>query len=163
LEPKLCNKEHHCAHCGDKLIHQFHRGEHESSSALGQLIHDKVTGKTSIVDADYQIISNAIEVREGQIHQLHFSSDLPRLRVIEHKKLGGSLSRSQKWVMPLWRDLIQIGARMGIVSKQSGVVLIEGDPPFDEIRMTHYIDEFGTTKTVRGSREQFINWMGGPR
>ena len=159
----MCNKEHHCAHCGDKLIHQFHRGEHESSSALGQLIHDKVTGKTSIVDADYQIISNAIEVREGQIHQLHFSSDLPRLRVIEHKKLGGSLSRSQKWVMPLWRDLIQIGARMGIVSKQSGVVLIEGDPPFDEIRMTHYIDEFGTTKTVRGSREQFINWMGGPR
>lgn len=160
----MCNKDHRCGDCGDKLIHQFHRGAHESSSALGQLIHDQVTGKTSIVDADYQIITGSnIEVLEGQIHQLQFSSDLPRLRVIEHKKLGASLSRAQSWVMPLWRDLIHIGVRVGILSKQSGLMLVEGNPPFDEIKMTRYVDEFGKTKTVKVSRQEFITWMGGPR
>jgi hypothetical protein len=160
----LCNRQHSCYDCGDKLIHQFHRGAHESSSALGQLIHDHVTRKTSIVDVDYQIISGVLtEGVEGEIHQLHFSSDLPRLRVLEFKKLGGSLSRAQSWIMPLWRDLIEAGVRIGILSKQSELVLIEGDPPFKEIRMTRYLDGFGTTETINASRDQFISWMGGPR
>ena len=159
----MCNKQHCCDDCGDRLIHQFNRGIDESSSALGQLIHDHVTKATTVVDADHQLVDGRqLEAVESQLHQLHFSSDLPRLRLLEHKPIGGQLSRAQRWIMPIWRDLIQLGVRTSQLSTESGVYRVDASPPFIEFTMTKYL-EFGREETRVMDLAGFQAWMGGAR
>jgi hypothetical protein len=164
LEPKLCNKEHRCADCGDKLIHQFHRGYNESSSAFGQFLHDEVTKRTSIVDADHQFIDGyQLETLDSQIHQLHFGLGTQRLRVLEHKPTAGVLSQAQKWILVAWRRLIYLGIKDGHIGMDSGVFTVEADPPFDKFVVTKYPELEIEPKTRHMSRDQFTEWMGGAR
>ena len=64
--------------------------------------------------------------------------------------------------MPLWRDMVEVCIRMGILSKHSGVFLAESNPPFEEIKMTHF-KELGKTDECEMTSSRFIDWMGGPR
>ena len=160
----MCNRQHKCEDCGDKLIHQWNRGQDESSSAFGQFIHDEVTQRTSIVDADIQLIDgHPVEMLESQVHQLHFIyGDIQRFRVIEHKPFGGGLSRAQKWVLPVWRKLIDLGIKDRHISTGSGLYVVEGDPPFDEVIVTKYTEHNGEERKNMG-RDEYVGWMGGPR
>lgn len=153
-----------CEDCGDRLIHQHHRGQHESSSAFGQFLHDEVTKQTSIVDVDEQALQDTpLELVEAQIHQLHFVfGDIQRLRVLEHKRVGDGLSQAQRWILPVWRRLIHLGIQDRHISTSSGLYLIEADPPFDEFAVTKF-SEFEVPDYREMKRHEFIEWMGGAR
>ena len=75
-----------CPDCGDKLIHQHQRKGNESSSGLGQHIHE-----TYPKDFDWMDIDGVI-----------FKSSRRLLRIVEHKEPGKSLSGSQRRVLPIW-------------------------------------------------------------
>jgi hypothetical protein len=152
--------------CGDRLIHQGHRGKDESTSAFGQFCHDAVTGRTSFSDVDLQMISgDPAEMLESQIQQLHFTfGDIQRLRVFEHKWPGGALSTAQRWILPIWRRLIYLGIQDRHVSTASGVYVVEGEPPWDTLLVTKHLEQHADSpERQKFDRDAFLAWMGGAK
>ncbi len=104
-----------CTECGDTLIHQSNRGPHESSSAFGQYVHDRIGLEMFWLDID------------GASYKLKTKV----LRIIEHKPQGSVLSKGQKEVLPLLAKSIQLLASTGLVHEQSGVFVVRSDHPHD--------------------------------
>lgn len=114
-----------CPDCGDALIHLNNRGPHESSSAFGQFMHDNGERERAWREMYWMDVDGII-----------FKSRTSMLRIIEHKPHIGSLSAGQKVVLPLLAKMVQMLASTGLVHAQSGVFVLNSDPPHDEILVT---------------------------
>jgi hypothetical protein len=153
-----------CRWCGDMLIHQHFRGAHESSSAWGQWLHRRITDKTSFVDVDMQVTSHYLA---DQIHRLHFTThDAQRLTILEHKKPGDKLSEAQSNIVLVWRRLIALGIKDGHISRESGLFIVECEPPwttFDVTSLAEDVDGTPHTEKFRKSEREMVDFVGGPR
>lgn len=119
-------KEQHCPECGDKLIHLVNRGQHESSSSFGQFIHDLgETLRGPWLQMFWMDVDGAIYKKKTSI-----------LRIVEHKPHLGTLSKGQTEVLPLLAKGIQLLTATRLLHPQSGVFVINADPPYDEILVT---------------------------
>ena len=97
-----------CVECGDALIHQARRGAHESSSELGQFVHDNYETSFYYMDID----------------ALTYSFSTGILRIIEHKKPGDSVRGSQKVCLPLMQESIEHLVSSGRLAQGSGVFVL---------------------------------------
>lgn len=112
----ICSRPYpNCPECGDTLIHQDRRGPHESSSHLGQWVHDSVALDMFWLDIDGVSLRNETRV----------------LRIVEGKPRGGSMSNSQKTALPLLAKAVQLLASTGLIHEQSGVFVVYSDHPHD--------------------------------
>jgi hypothetical protein len=110
----ICSRPHpNCTECGDTLIHQFNRGPHESSSAFGQFVHDRIGIEMYWADVD------------GTIYKKRTKA----LRVIEHKRSDEKLSNGQREILPLLAKGLQLLAATGLIHEQSGVYIVRSDHP----------------------------------
>jgi len=114
----MCGR-YKCPECQDRLIHQSKRGSDESSSAFGQWIHDDLTREMFTPDIDTVVYKARTRI----------------LRVIEHKPRGMPLRRSQETVLPLLAKAIQLLAATRLVHPESGVFMVQADPPFESARV----------------------------
>lgn len=103
-----------CMGCGEPMIHMGTRGAHESSSPLGQHIHDTYPTTFYYADVDAVIYKRANRM----------------LRVIEHKYRGGSVKPSQKTILPLLAIGVRILVMVGYLHPNSGVYVVWSDTPF---------------------------------
>lgn len=155
----VCPHQQECVICGDRLIHQWNRGNHESSSAFGQFVHDRVTRRTTFGDVD-------MELFEDHVYQLHFGAGPQRLRLLEHKPQGnnGGLRQGQRWLLECVRYLIGLGLAERCLAADSGVYVIEGDPPFETVTVHRLPAVSGANgDRVTWDQDQLIKWLGGPR
>lgn len=104
-----------CESCGDRLIHQTSKSAHESSSALGQYVHDNYAKDFYYADIDAAVYKRATGV----------------LRIIEHKHVGQSIRPSQKSILPLLSISVQGLVEAGLVHPESGVFTMWASDPFD--------------------------------
>lgn len=104
-----------CASCGDRLVHQTSKSAHESSSALGQYVHDNYAKDFYYADIDAAVYKRATGV----------------LRIIEHKHTGQSIRPSQKSILPLLSIAVQGLVQAGLVHPESGVFTMYASDPFD--------------------------------
>jgi hypothetical protein len=126
----ICSRPiQNCPDCGDTLIHQTNRGPHESSSAFGQFVHDRV----------------GIEMFWLDVDGASFKKKTLILRMIEHKPRGGSLSSGQNTVLPLLAKSLQLLAATGLVHEQSGVFVVYSDHPHDSA----LVEQIGGWKSRR--------------
>src|SRR5829696_3725505 len=109
-----------CPECGDLLIHQERRGEHESSSAFGQHVHDEYGGRGQRRTFDFSDIDGVVYKRSEGI-----------LRIIEGKPSKGEPSSAQRRIMPLLADGVKWLMDQGRISRQSGVYVVRANPPYD--------------------------------
>lgn len=119
---KRCDAEPQRCRCGDRLIHQFNRGAHESSSALGQFVHDEVGKGVWWSDIDGAV----------------FKVDTRVLRVIEHKPSDGELSAGQERILQLLGMGIKSLIAHELVHPQSGVFVVRSEPPFNTSLVQRY-------------------------
>lgn len=122
----ICN-DRTCATCGDRLIHQGNRRSHESSSAYGQHIHDDHPKTFHWADID------------GVIYKL----DTGILRVVEHKPVGGFIRDSQRAILPLLAGCVDILVDQGVLHPESGVFIVNSDPPFEAALVRRYRRDAG--------------------
>lgn len=130
-----CLTERYCP-CGDRLIHQSQRGPDESSSLLGQWVHDEYPRTFDWMDIDGAA----------------WKASLRRLVIFEHKYPGQQLRGSQRRVLPVFARLVGLGIAQGILTS-GGAVLLYGKPPFDAAHATLYRPD-GTTTDRDLSRAQ---------
>ena len=114
-------KDYRCPECNDRLIHQHRRGRHESSSAFGQWVHEKVPAQMDFSDTpDW----SAVRQR----------TDPPLYIGIEHKTLNGKVSESEQFTLPRFAKMVEL-ATPHIWHPESRVVVLYCDPPFDKAYM----------------------------
>lgn len=97
-----------CSNCGDALIHQSRRGAHESSSELGQFVHDNYCTSFYYMDVD----------------ALTYSFSTGILRIIEHKKPGDAVRASQRSCLPLLQESIEHLVSAGRLAQGSGAFVL---------------------------------------
>jgi len=119
----------HCPTCKDRMIHQTKRQSDESSSAIGQFVHDRLSKKLYWADIDGALLKRANRV----------------LRAVEHKFRGQDLRPSQRAVLPILAEAIDVLIERGRVHPDSGVFVLTADPPFDD----GYLRQIGGQK-VKG-------------
>ena len=100
--------ESFCQTCGDALIHQSRRGAHESSSELGQFVHDNYWTSFYYMDID----------------ALTYSFSTGILRIIEHKKPGDAVRGSQRTCLPLLQESIEHLVSAGRLAQGSGAFVL---------------------------------------
>lgn len=94
-----------CPDCDDTLIHQNNRKKDESSSGFSQYVYGIRPHTFYYADVD----GNIYKMSNG------FFAD------IEHKNLGGKLSKGQETILPLRARGIEGLIEQGYVSENSGV------------------------------------------
>ena len=125
----------HCGKCGDRMIHQSSRGAHESSSELGQYVHDKVTPFLSWMDID------------GVAWEKH--GDV--LRILEHKRPGQRISQAQSWILPKLATMLERAVVEGELGQGSGAFVLWWEPGAEIGRYSRVLDEKWTEE--RAARE----------
>jgi hypothetical protein len=137
LLPGYCTEAHECEHTAQRLIHAVRRGQDESSSELGQYVHDHYPRTFNYLDIDAGIHKRATGV----------------LRIVEHKLPGQMLSRSQLDVLPLLANALVLLANAGLIEgRTSGVFYAAGVAPFDrmEVRRINSLGELGKSVILAG-------------
>jgi hypothetical protein len=109
-----------CGECGDRLIHQHRRGWHESSSALGQWVHDTLPSTFGWSDID------GISVRS-------MPNGVHRFRLFEAKRPSSGMSTSQQRILKALSALIASARDAGVIDAASGAWVLRGEPPFDAV------------------------------
>jgi hypothetical protein len=99
-----------CPKCGANL-----RDKDISHSEFGQYVHDKLPRTFYWSDTDGNSYKKATRI----------------LRVIEEKKPGQGLKKSQKCILPLFAEGIDYLISLRRVHEQSGVFIIHTEPPYD--------------------------------
>jgi hypothetical protein len=92
----------------------------ESSSAFGQFIHDETACVMFSADIDMVTYANGSKI----------------MRVIEHKHVGRRLSGGQDTMLKILAQAIRVLIDVGQLGPQSGVFMIESNPPFEEAFIT---------------------------
>jgi hypothetical protein len=108
-----CGK-HTCAQCNDKLIHLTNRGPDESSSPLGQHVHDNLPNTFYWMDSDAVVYKLRTRI----------------WRQVEHKFHGQELSASQNSMLPYHSMMVQSQVDAGAFAEDSGVFVLWTDPQF---------------------------------
>ena len=121
----------HCGKCGDRLIHQTARGAHESSSELGQYVHDNVTKFLSWMDVD----GVAWEMREDV------------LRIIEHKSPGQRVSIAQSRILPKLATMLERAVVEGELGQGSGAFVLWWEPGTELGHFARVLDEDWTQES----------------
>jgi hypothetical protein len=133
-----------CVDCGDRMIHLLNRGPDESSSALGQFVHDELPRVMNAVDTDL-----ALHARSTKI-----------FRHIEHKIPGQDLSRAQRDVLPLYAEAVAALVARGRLGQQSGAFkmtwTLEIDTPA-VVRRINYDGSWGIE--YRLSQDALIDFL----
>lgn len=115
---------HQCVACGEDMVHRDNRKTHESSSALGQIIHREGPRDLLVGDID--------------LYALKWLRDVAILRLIEQKQRRQAMGRGQAIVLELLDHAIRTvagcwaHARQGkdaavFAQHESGVFVLRGD------------------------------------
>lgn len=107
-----------CRECGDRMIHQHRRGWHESSSALGQWVHDQLPSTFGWSDID------GVSVRS-------MPNGAHRFRLFEAKRPNSGMSASQQRILQALGALIASARDAGVIDPASGAWVLRGEPPFE--------------------------------
>ena len=136
-----------CPQCNDKLIHLVHRGAHESSSELGQYIHDELPNQFYLMDNDVTVFKRATKI----------------LRVVEHKYVGQGLSNGQIAILPKYAMMIHNMQESLGLHPASGVFAVWSDSPFDVAVIQRVSPTIGydLQQAVRLDRTQFQQFLSG--
>lgn len=113
-----------CVECGGKLIHQDSKKSDESSSALGQHVHDSYPTTFYFMDIDAAIYKRATRI----------------LRIVEHKNPDQVVRPSQRAVLPMLSLAVQGMVQANLVHPESGVFVLWSEGSFDTAsvsRVTH--------------------------
>jgi hypothetical protein len=126
-----------CPDCRDRLIHLVNRGPDESSSALGQWVHDRLPHTMNAVDADL-----AIHARSTRI-----------FRHVEHKLPGQELSAAQREILPLYAEAVADLVARGRLARESGAFVFTWDLNVESIaaaRRIFFDGSFGAEYRLAG-------------
>jgi len=118
-------RQSHCGECGDRLIHQSSRGAHESSSELGQHVHDNLTPLLSWMDID------------GVAWEMH--EDV--LRILEHKRPGQRISTAQSRILPKLATMLEQAVLEGQLGQGSGAFVLWWDLESEIGYVSRVLDE----------------------
>lgn len=91
--------------CGGRLVH-LNRGPDESTTSIGQYVHNVLPRDFNFVDTDAIVHARASRL----------------LRYIEHKPIGGELSRSQREILPIMAAALDAAGH--------NAYLMHADPPY---------------------------------
>lgn len=139
-----CDCPNRCTSCGDRLIHQYNRGLRESSSSLGQFIHDNYPH----------------DFWAGDIDQYQMRRTDKTIRLLELKRPGGGLRPGQRVLMPMLAAGIDFaGPRHGYPN--TGVFQVEWEPSYGEIGRVTQIFPDGSSHTVEVSGRDFRDLVTG--
>lgn len=136
--------EEFCPGCGERMIHQFGRRAHESSSAYGQHIHDDYEQDFYWADVD------------GVIYKV----DTGILRIIEHKPAGVGLRPSQRAILPMLAAAVEILVADQGLHPDSGVFVVNSDYPFDAAGVRRYAQDVDGKWVPGGSNRQPVQLNG---
>jgi len=103
-----------CADCGDRLIHLVNRGSDESSSPIGQHVHDNLPNTFFWMDSDATVYKLKTKI----------------WRQVEHKFDGQELSKSQETMLPMMARMVQSEVKAGNLDDASGVFVLWTDQQF---------------------------------
>lgn len=109
-----------CPDCGDALIHQSNRQEHESSSEFGQYMHDRGEMDSRWRQMYWLDVDGIVYKKRTKV-----------LRIIEHKNRSGDIRDSQETVLPLLAKSVQLLIATQVIHPQSGVFVAYSDHPHD--------------------------------
>lgn len=136
-----------CPDCEDRLIHLVNRGPNESSSPLGQHVHDHLPNQFYWMDADGIIYKKATKI----------------WRFIEHKFAGQTLSNSQVDMLPKLATMIASAAVYNQVQRdESGCFVMWTDTEFTSAVVQRVLPgrdlEFGTAIQLSADKlERFLS------
>lgn len=131
--------------CGDQLIHASRRGMHESSSLLGQYVHDNFDRVFSWIDVD----------------ALVWKRSKRRLLIAEHKYPGQQLSSAQREVLPLLGRIVALAIEHGLIA-QGEVVSVYGAPPWQDCTVRTHPDDVTRDCSVADLLEETVRTIGQP-
>lgn len=126
-----------CQTCGARLVHQSSKNPHESSSALGQHVHDAYAKTFFFADIDGAIYKRSTGI----------------LRIVEHKHPGQEIRPSQKTLLPLLSVAVQGLVDAQLVHPESGVFAMWASEPFESAAVTRVrpgapVSTWATPKTA---------------
>ena len=129
------------------MIHQNARTGHESSSALGQHIHDTYPKVFDWMDVDGVI----------------FKKSKKLMRIVEHKEPGKTLSESQKRILPILAIGIQVAKDRNLLHPRSGVYVVWSSTPFltADVSEVLPVPRFMLDDIVRLDPESFAHFKTG--
>ena len=134
-----------CPSCGDRLIHLSRRGQHESSSVLGQFVHDSIHRNMCWLDID----------------GVGWRSPENILRIVEAKRPGRDVSFSQKTILPILArglELLVADEQTPAVADGSGVFVLEIEP---DLRAGQMKCDSGVVRQVMPGRATLVReWHG---
>jgi hypothetical protein len=133
-----------CQCCGDRLIHQSAKSHNESSSALGQYVHDNLPTHFYFADIDAAIYKNATQI----------------LRIVEHKNPGQHIRPSQKRLLPLLSVAVMGLVNAELVHPQSGVFAMWGEAPFQSAAVTQVVPRQDASTWVNPARATTLTTTG---
>lgn len=88
-----CDLRTYCVCCGGRMIHRDRRGGHESSSALGQIVHNSGPNEITVGDLDLFVVK--------------YLGEMVSLRGLEHKQPDQQLGLMQARALRMIDDMIQ--------------------------------------------------------
>jgi hypothetical protein len=112
-----------CQGCSDRLVHLTNRGPDESSSPLGQYVHDSLPNTFFWMDSDATVYKMRTRI----------------WRQIEHKFYGQDLSKSQETMLPTMARMVQTEVAAGNLDDSSGVFVLWSDPQFTNSTVSRVI------------------------
>lgn len=139
----MCDRTFKCPSCGDKLIHLRNRGPHESSSPLGQHLHDVYPRTFNVVDDDAEPRSIDVQKRTRSC-----------VRRLEHKFPGQKLSTAQGTLLPVYAEAFGALVARGRLSDDSGVFVItcEIPPTSAEVERVWWTGQLRDKRELQGAQ-----------
>jgi hypothetical protein len=112
-----------CPDCNDRLIHLTNRGHDESSSPIGQHVHDNLPNTFFWMDSDATVYKMRTRI----------------WRQVEHKFYGQELSKSQETMLPTMARMVASEVAAGNLDDASGVFVLWSDPQFTNATVSRVI------------------------
>lgn len=102
------------------------------TSPLSRFCHEQLPQDFHYLDGDEVLLRYSAQ-------PVTYARETRVLRVIESKRPGESIRRSQREVLPIIATAIRFAVNQGRLGPGSGVFLIEGDEPYDEGALLYQI------------------------
>lgn len=95
------------------------------TSPLSRFCHEQLPGDFHYLDGDEIILRYSAQ-------PITYARETRVLRIFESKTPGEEIRRSQRDVLPLLSEALQLAIGVGALARGSGVFVIEGDEPYDD-------------------------------
>jgi hypothetical protein len=146
----------YCPECGGRMIHRDKRGGHESSSALGQIIHNEGPNEITVGDIDLYVAK--------------YVGFVLSLRGLEHKQPWQAVGKMQGKILRSLDTIIRFAAsntdKCGLaLHENSGVYIVRGEIGEDEgktitVKPPLTVERLdGTVECSPRTRSEFYDWM----